>query len=86
MPYAPPAAQRIKIGDHTRVLANALPLTLVWLSCLPGGKLPQAAISKAHTDGGWFTNESAATVADYLLARNPAAHGEAVHRASVVMW
>ena len=88
MRHAPlPAAQRVKIGDHTRILADTLPLTLGQLSYVLGGKLALCDYFRsALADRAWFTNECAATIDERAVARNPAAHGEAVHRASVVMW
>ena len=89
MRHAPPSRRviRHKIGDHTRILADALPLTLGQLSYICGGKLALGDyLRSALADGAWFTNECAATIDECAVAQNPASHFEAVHRASVVMW
>ena len=57
------------------------------LSHLLGGKLALGDYFRsALADGPWFTNTFAATIDECALVRNSAAHGEAVHRASVVLW
>ena len=67
-----PAAQRVEIGDHTHILANALPLTLGQLSYILGDKLALGDYFRsALADGAWFTNECAATIDERALARNP---------------
>ena len=87
MRNAPAAAQRVKIGDHTRLLSEALPLTLGQISYILGGEPAFGEhLRSALTDGAWFTNEFAAVIDQFAEARNPAAHGEAVDRATVVAW
>jgi len=87
MRHAPAAAQRVKIGDHTRILSEALPLTLGQLSYILGGEPAFGEyLRSALTDGAWFTNEFAAVIDRFAEARNPAAHGAAVDRATVVLW
>jgi hypothetical protein len=87
MRNAPAAAQRVKIGDHTRILSEALPLALGQLGYILGGELALGEHLRATlADGGWFTNEFAAVIDQFAEARNPSAHGEAVDRATVVAW
>ena len=87
MRNAPPAAQRVKIGDHTRLLSDALPLTLGQLSYILGGEPALGDYLRTTlADGAWFTGAFAAIIDEFASVRNPAAHGETVDRATVVMW
>ena len=87
MRNAPPAAQRVKIGDHTRILSETLPLTLGQLGYILGGELALGDHLRATlSDGTWLTGAGAAIIDQFAAARNPAAHGEALDRATVVTW
>ena len=85
---APDVARRVKTGDRTVLLPDALPLTLRQLSFALGGEPALGAhLRKALHEGGWFTNEYAAVLDAFAEeARNPAAHGEVVSRETVIRW
>ena len=87
MRNAPPTAQRVKIGDHTRILSETLPLTLGQLGYILGGELALGDHLRATlSDGMWLTGAGAAIIDQFAAARNPAAHGGALDRATVVTW
>lgn len=87
MRAAPPAAQRVKIGDHTRILSDSLPITLGQLGYILGGEPALGDYLRgALTDGAWFTGPFAAIIDEFATARNPAAHGQTVERSTVVTW
>ena len=87
MRNAPDAARRVKIGDATRLLPDALPLTLGQLAYALGGE-PDLGVHlrKVLENGAWFTGPFAAIVDAFAAARNPSAHGEVVPRDEVVRW
>ena len=75
------------IGDATRLLPDALPLTLGQLAYVLGGE-PDLGLHfrKVLENGAWFTGPFAAIVDAFAAARNPSAHGEGVPREIVVHW
>lgn len=84
---APDAARRVKLGDTTRLLPGALPLTLGQIGYALGGEPALGEyLRKALHLGAWFTSDFAAFADGFAEARNPAAHGETVLRETVVQW
>lgn len=87
MRNAPDSARRVKIGDTTRMLPEALPLTLRQLSYALGGEPAFGDyLRNALEHGAFFTGEFAVILDNFADARNPAAHGGIVDRAEVVRW
>ena len=87
MRSAPEAARRVKIGDSTRLLPDALPLTLGQLAFALGGERSFADYLRGSLrDGAWFTGEFATIIDEFATVRNPAAHGEGVRREIVAYW
>jgi hypothetical protein len=87
MRTAPADARRIKIGDSTRLLPDALPLTLGQLAYTLGGERAFGDyLRSALRDGAWFTGEFAAFIDEFATVRNSAAHGAAVGREEVGRW
>ena len=84
---APDVARRVKVGDSTRLLPDALPLTLGQLAYVLGGE-PDLGdyLRRVLEQGAFFTGEFAAVLDAFAEARNPAAHGEVVDRAVVGQW
>jgi hypothetical protein len=84
---APDAARRVKLGDTTRLLPAALPLTLGQIGYALGGEPALGEyLRKALQLGAWFTSDFAAFADGFAEARNPAAHGDTVLRETVVQW
>ncbi len=87
MRSAPDAARRVKLHDATRLLPEALPLTLGQIAFALGGEQELGRHLRAVLEqGGWFTAEFAAIVDDFASARNASAHGDVISRESVVRW
>ena len=88
MHNAPDAARRVKLEAHTALLPDDLPLTLGQLARTLGGEPDLAShLCSVLKDGRWFTREFAVILDGFTReARNPAAHGEAVSRETVVRW
>jgi hypothetical protein len=84
---APDAARRVKVGDRTQLLPDALPLTLGQLAYALGGE-PDLGdhLRRALDHGAFFTGEFAVILNDFADARNPAAHGSTLDRALVLQW
>ena len=84
---APDAARRVKVGDATRFLPNALPLTLGQIAYVLGGE-PDLGVHlrRVLEQGAFFTGEFAAFIDAFADARNPAAHGDNVDRATAITW
>ena len=85
---APPAARRVKLGDRTELLPDALPLTLRQLAIALGGEKDMGDhLRRILSGGAWLTNEFAVALdAVAVEARNPAAHGELLPRDVVIRW
>ena len=84
---APESARRVKVGDATRLLPDALPLTLGQIAYALGGERALADYLRATLrDGAWLTGEFAVSMDEFARVRNPAAHGGAVRREEVVGW
>jgi len=85
---APDAARRVKILDATRLLPDALPLTLGQIAHALGGERALGEHLRAVLEhGAWFTNEFAAFADGFAQVRNPSAHGSSVvPRETVVHW
>ncbi len=87
MRSAPLEAQRVKIGDRTRILSEALPITMGQLAYVLGGEpVLGAYLRRSLSDGAWFTAEFAAILDELARVRNPAAHGQMVPNATVIQW
>jgi hypothetical protein len=87
MRTAPEAARRVKVGDATRMLPEALPLTLGQLGfALRGERALAEYLLASVKDGAWLTNEFAAIIDEFARVRNPAAHGGVVRREEVMEW
>lgn len=87
MRTAPDAARRVKVGDTTRLLPDALPLTLGQIAYALGGEPALGDFLRRVLDhGAFFTGEFAVVLDELALARNPAAHGETVPRDVVTHW
>lgn len=85
---APDAGRRVKLSDATHLLPDCLPLTLGQLSRVLGGEPALGDhLRRVLDEGAWFTGEFAVTIDGFAdEARNPAAHGEPVARATVLRW
>ena len=87
MDSAPDVARRVKLNDATRLLPDALPLTLGQLAYALGGEPALGTHLRAVLEhGAWFTAEFAAIVDEFAIVRNRSAHGETVTRETVVTW
>ena len=87
MRNAPDAARRVKIKDATRLLPEALPLTLGRIGFALGGEIDLGTyLRRVLENGAWFTGAFPAIVDEFAVARNPAAHGEWVERETVMGW
>lgn len=87
MRNAPDAARRVKINDATRVLPEALPLTLGQISYALGGEpVFGVYLREVLENGAYFTGEFAVILDAFAEARNSAAHGSAIDRAVVIQW
>ncbi len=84
---APDVARRVKLKDATRLLPGALPLTLGEIAFVLGGEPALGQyLRKVLENGAWFTGDFATVIDAFADARNPAAHGSALDRETVVMW
>ena len=87
MRNAPDAARRVKIKDATRLLPEALPLTLGQIGFALGGEIDLGTyLRRVVENGAWFTGAFPAIIDEFAVARNPAAHGEWVERETVIGW
>ena len=88
MRSAPAEARRVKLGCETQLLPDALPLTLGQIAYSFGGEPALAAHLRRTLDGGnWLTAEFAAVLDAFVEeARNPAAHGKALSRETIIHW
>jgi hypothetical protein len=84
---APDVARRVKLKDATRFLPDALPLTLRQIAFVLGGEADLGQyLRRVLENGAWFTGDFAAVIDSFADARNPAAHGSALDRETVMMW
>ena len=87
MRSAPEAARRVKVGDATRMLPDALPLTLGQIAYVLGGEPALGEhLRRVLEHGAFFTGEFAVVLDAFAQARNPAAHGDTISRDKVVQW
>ncbi len=88
MHNAPDAARRVKLESHTALLPDDLPLTLGQLARTLGGERDLAThLCRVLNDGKWITGEYAVILDNFTSeARNPATHGDAVSRETIVRW
>ncbi|MBL0171939.1 MAG: hypothetical protein IPP90_14705 [Gemmatimonadaceae bacterium] len=84
---APEAARRVKIGDSTRLLPEALPLSLGQLAFVLGGEPALGEhLRRVLEEGAYFTGAFAAVLDAFADVRNSAAHGGVIDRAVVGHW
>ena len=84
---APDAARRVKVGDATRLLPDALPLTLRQLAYVLGGEAELGDhLRRVLEHGAFFTGEFPVVLDAFADARNPAAHGDTIDREVVMHW
>lgn len=87
MRSAPNAATRVKIGDATQLLPDALPLTAGTLAYVLGGEKDLGDHLRATLhDSAWFTGAFAVFLDQFAKARNESAHGESIARETVIHW
>lgn len=82
------AARRVKLESGTVLLPDALPLTLGQLARALGGE-PELGmhLRRVLTEGAWSTGEFPVILDAFAKeARNLAAHGETVPRATILRW
>jgi len=84
---APETARRVKLGDATRMLPDALPLTLGALAYALGGEEQLGRhLRNVLDNGAWFTAEFAAFLDEFAKVRNCSAHGERIESETVIKW